>query len=109
MKNMHYCDAHLTIDFQRKVASLDSVPMILTKKDYDLLVLLVQNAGVVVPRSELLMSVWGYNHEIRTRTLDVHIRHLRKRLGRYATQYIETVFGIGHRFQPCHEALALTA
>jgi len=95
-----YRDAHLTLDFQRQVATLDSVPMTLTKKEYELLALLVGFAGEIVPREEQLMRVWGYSTEIRTRTLDVHIRHLRKKLGAYADRYIETIFGIGHRFQP---------
>ena len=45
------------------------------------------------------MSICGYPMEIRTRTLDVHIRRLRKKLGVYGGQYIETVFGVGYRFQ----------
>ena len=53
------------------------------------------------------MRVWGYSTEIRTRTLDVHIRHLRKKLGAYADVYIETVFGVGHRFQPFGSSLRL--
>jgi DNA-binding response OmpR family regulator len=108
---MPYRDAHLTFDFQNQRVTLDSKPLTLTRKEYDLLALLVQYAGVIVPRAELLMRVWGYSTEIRTRTLDVHIRHLRSKLGPYAQQYIETVFGVGHRFQPLAEpvALALTA
>lgn len=97
---MIYRDAHLSVDFHSQVATLDSMPLTLTRKEYDLLALLVGYAGVIVPRAELLMRVWGYSTEIRTRTLDVHIRHLRKKLGPYASRYIETVFGIGHRFQP---------
>jgi len=95
-----YRDEHLTLDFERQAAALDSQPIRLTRKEYDLLALLVSHAGVIVPRAELLMRVWGYSTEIRTRTLDVHIRHLRRKLGVYATVYIETVFGVGHRFQP---------
>jgi DNA-binding winged helix-turn-helix (wHTH) protein len=55
-----------------------------------------------VPRDTLLMRVWGYGSEIRTRTLDVHIRRLRKSLGGYGATYVETIFGIGYRFQPSH-------
>ena len=74
----------------------------MTRKEYDLLALLVQHAGEIIPREALLMQVWGYGAEIRTRTLDVHVRRLRKKLGGYADQYIETIFGIGYRFQPFH-------
>ena len=59
-----------------------------------------RHAGEIIPREALLMQVWGYGAEIRTRTLDVHVRRLRKKLGGYADQYIETIFGIGYRFQP---------
>jgi two-component system alkaline phosphatase synthesis response regulator PhoP len=95
-----YRDAHLTIDFDQQTATLDSTPMPLTRKEYELLALLVRYAGMIVPRDEQLMQVWGYSTEIRTRTLDVHIRHLRRKLGSYAGRYIETIFGVGHRFQP---------
>jgi len=95
-----YRDAHLTLDFDRQSVSLDSQPMTLTRKEYELLALLVSYAGMIIPRAEMLMRVWGYSTEIRTRTLDVHIRHLRRKLGGYADVYIETVFGVGHRFQP---------
>jgi DNA-binding response OmpR family regulator len=95
-----YSDEHLTVDFDRKVATLDSERMILTRKEYDLLALLVQHAGEIIPRDALLFRVWGYGSEIRTRTLDVHVRRVRKKMGSYADQYIETIFGIGYRFQP---------
>ena len=97
---MPYRDEHLSIDFDQQAASLDTERMILTRKEYDLLALLVQHAGEISPREALLMQVWGYGAEIRTRTLDVHVRRLRKKLGGYADQYIETIFGIGYRFQP---------
>jgi DNA-binding response OmpR family regulator len=97
-----YIDEHLSIDFDQQVAVLDTVRMTLTRKEYDLLALLVQHAGEIIPREALLMRVWGYGAEIRTRTLDVHVRRLRKKLGGYADQYIETIFGIGYRFQPFH-------
>ena len=69
----------------------------------------VQHAGEIVPRGALLMEVWGYSAEIRTRTLDVHVRRLRRKLGAYADRYIETIFGIGYRFQPFHAPRFLQA
>jgi DNA-binding response OmpR family regulator len=97
-----YRDEHLTLDFEKQVAVLDTQRMVLTRKEYDLLALLVQHAGEIIPRDALLMRVWGYSSEIRTRTLDVHVRRLRKKLGAYADRYIETIFGVGYRFQPFH-------
>lgn len=95
-----YQDAHLLVDFDQHAVKVDSESMTLTRKEYELLALLVHNAGEIVPRDALLLRVWGYGSEIRTRTLDVHVRRLRKKLGPYAEQYIETIFGIGYRFQP---------
>ena len=104
IKRERYQDLHLDLDFEHRLARLDLKPMPLTRKEYELLALLVQNAGDIVTREALLMRVWGYSSQIRTRTLDVHIRRLRKKLGPYADQYIETIFGIGYRFQPYRAA-----
>ena len=100
MVQFRYQDAHLEINLSDKFAVLDSRRLKLTRKEYQLLALLVENAGELVPREVLLMRVWGYGDGIQTRTLDVHIRRLRKQLGSYSKQYIETVFGTGYRFQP---------
>jgi DNA-binding response OmpR family regulator len=97
-----YRDEHLSVDFDQQACALDGQRMVLTRKEYDLLALLVQHAGEIIPRDALLLRVWNYSPEIRTRTLDVHVRRLRKKLGSYADQYIETIFGIGYRFQPFH-------
>jgi len=97
-----YHDEHLALNFDLQTAVLDGGRLALTRKEYDLLALLVQHAGEIIPREALLLRVWGYGAEIRTRTLDVHVRRLRKKLGAYADQYIETIFGIGYRFQPFH-------
>lgn len=101
-QTLPYGDEHLGVDFRLKVVTLDSQRLTLTRKEYDLLSLLVQHAGEIIPREALLMTVWEYGADIRTRTLDVHIRRLRKKLGVYADRYIETIFGIGYRFQPFH-------
>ena len=95
-----YQDSHLTVDFERETAFLDGAPLKLTAKAFSLLAFLARHPGQLVPRESLLMLVWGYGEEIRTRTLDVHVRRLRKSLGKYGTVYIETIFGVGYRFQP---------
>ena len=95
-----YHDQHLDLDFGRKKALLDTKPLVLTRKEYDLLALLIQNAGELVTRETLLLRVWGYGSQIRTRTLDVHILRLRRKLGEHRGKYIETIFGVGYRFQP---------
>jgi DNA-binding response OmpR family regulator len=94
-----YRDERLEFDLETGAAAVDSSPLVLTRKERELLSLLVENRGEIVPRAVLLQRVWGYSREIRTRTLDVHIRRLRKKLGAYGEHCIETVFGIGYRFQ----------
>jgi DNA-binding response OmpR family regulator len=95
-----YRDEHLAVDFDHRLVALDSERLILTRKEFELLAMLVKYAGEIIPRDALLLRVWGYGAGIRTRTLDVHVRRVRKKLGGYAEQYIETIFGIGYRFQP---------
>lgn len=71
----------------------------LTKKEFALLVFLIRNAGRVPTREQLLDHVWGYDYYGDTRTLDVHIRRLRQKLGDCG-ESIETVVGVGYRFIP---------
>ena len=99
-----YQDVHLTVDFEREMALLDGIPMKLTHKAYSLLAFLCRHPGELMPRETLLRTVWGYSAEIRTRTLDVHVRRLRKNLGSYSHVYVETIFGVGYRFQPWNMA-----
>ncbi|HTX40137.1 MAG TPA: winged helix-turn-helix domain-containing protein [Bryobacteraceae bacterium] len=104
-----YRDAHLRIDFARRRAALDSKPLVLTGKEFELLAFLVQHAGVIISPTALLTNVWGYSTEVRTRTLDVHLSRLRKLLRPYGEVYLERVFRVGCRFQPCGRELPLTA
>lgn len=78
----------------------------LTLKEYELLAFLVKNRGKVISRNELLDSIWGYDYIGETRTVDVHIRHLRKKLEEVENgeKFIETVRGVGYRFQKQGEA-----
>ena len=95
-----YQDSHLTVDFQSETVQLDGQPLLLTHKEFALLAFLARRAGELVSRASLLTQVWGYSIEVRTRTLDVHVRRLRRGLGRYGKLYIETICGVGYRFQP---------
>ncbi|KGK86598.1 response regulator transcription factor [Clostridium sp. HMP27] len=70
----------------------------LTNKEYDLLVFLAENKGRVFSRSELLDKVWGFEFVGDTRTVDIHVQRLRKKLDENkGTSFIETVFGIGYK------------
>lgn len=71
----------------------------LTFKEYELLKYLVDNNSRVVPREEILSKVWGYDYEGETRTLDMHIRFLRQKIGENGNDYIKTVRGVGYRFK----------
>ena len=69
----------------------------LTYKEFELLRTLIQNKGRILNRDQLLNKVWGYEYFGETRTVDVHIRHLRQKLGALG-QHIETVRGLGYMF-----------
>jgi DNA-binding response OmpR family regulator len=99
-----YADEHLLLDFVSQSATLYGDRLHLTRKEYQLLAHIVQHAGEVLTRDTLLREVWGYGPAMRTRTVDVHVRRLRKKLGHYADRGIETVFGVGYRFRPRQEA-----
>ena len=90
-----YRDEHLYADLR---VILDGQILTLTRQEYRLLALLLEHAGEVVPRVVILTQVWGYTPEVRTRTVDAHIRRLRSKLGMHARKYIETVVGVGYRF-----------
>ncbi len=68
----------------------------LTLKEFELLCLLMENPGIVFTRDQLLNQIWGYSFDGESRTVDVHVRHLRQKLGGCG-KYIETVRGIGYR------------
>lgn len=96
---MDYSDHRITIDTSTQKVVLDGFPVFLTRKEAELLATLAANEGETVSRRFLLREVWNYPDDTQTRTLDVHIRRLRKKLGPMASEYIETVFNIGYRFR----------
>lgn len=92
-----YEDDRLMIDFAEMRVIVDGREVKLTRKEFALLSYLAKNAPRVATRQNLLDNVWGYSYFGDTRTLDVHIRRLRQKLGDYGGS-IETVVGVGYRF-----------
>lgn len=70
----------------------------LTFKEFELLLYLTEHKDRIVPRDELLNRIWGYGYDGETRTLDIHIRTLRQKLGERGQEYIRTTRGVGYRF-----------
>ena len=99
-KGKTYEDDHLLIDFDDIRVVCDGAKVKLTNKEFNLLSALAKSADRVVTRQQLLDHVWGYSYYGDARTLDVHIRRLRQKLGDCG-QCIETVVGVGYRFTGC--------
>jgi DNA-binding response OmpR family regulator len=89
------------LDPARHLVTVDGQPVELTPKEFDLLHALLEAAGRVLSREHLLNHVWGYARadEIESRTVDVHIRRLRAKLGTEERR-IATIKGVGYRFEP---------
>lgn len=88
----------LQIDSAARKVTMNGNNIVLTYKEYELLMYLIRNRSRVVPREELLDELWDYNAEIETRTLDIHIRTLRQKMGEEGSKYIITVRSVGYRF-----------
>ncbi len=86
----------LTVDLDRREAAVENRQLELRTKEFDLLAVLAQNPGIVLSRERLLEIAWGYDFAGETRTVDVHVAHLRKKMGNARTQ-IETVSGVGYK------------
>lgn len=86
---------NLLIDKERYLIKIDDTEMILPRKEFELLSLLVSKPGKVFTREEIYFSVWGENVVVGDRTIDVHIRKLREKIG---NNHIKTLKGIGYKF-----------
>ena len=86
----------LVIHPEKHEVLVDGTAVTLTLKEFELLKYLIENRDIVVTRNQILGHVWGYDFDGETRTVDVHIRTLRQKLGECG-RYIETVRGVGYR------------
>jgi DNA-binding response OmpR family regulator len=92
-------DEPLRVDIAARQATLDGRALALTRKEFDLLVELIRRRGRVLTRERLLEMVWGYDFPGETRTVDVHVRRLRQKLGAPVDSRLETVVGVGYRWR----------
>lgn len=90
----------LVVNHEAREVTLQGTPVMLSRKEYELLHMLITHANQVFTREQLLEQIWGYDYFGETRTVDVHIRSLRKKLEKNPEQpeYIRTVRGIGYKF-----------
>jgi DNA-binding response OmpR family regulator len=106
----HVDIGELTIDESTYSARLSGVALDLTYKEFELLKFLAQHPGRVFTRSHLVQEVWGYDYFGGTRTVDVHVRRLRAKLGPEHDQMIGTVRNVGYKFvRPANDSSARTA
>jgi DNA-binding response OmpR family regulator len=96
----------IELDPSARTVTLDGEPLELTRKEFDLLALLMGQAGTVVSRERLIDEVWDVNWFGSTKTLDVHVSGLRKKLGDDPSRprYLHTVRGVGFRFARAEQA-----
>jgi DNA-binding response OmpR family regulator len=92
-------DPPVLVDLASRRVLVAGTEVALTRKEFDLLADLLRSRGRVLTRERLLERVWGYTYPGETRTVDVHIRRLRKKLGAVADERIETVVGVGYRWR----------
>lgn len=101
MEASDYALQGLKVDIARHRVTVDGEEVVLTYKEFELLCYLFKNKNIVLTRDRILCEIWGYNFDGETRTVDVHIRTLRQKLGNMGN-VIETVRGVGYKIS-CNE------
>ena len=96
---MTFANGGLVADITARIVYVDGQRVDMSPKEYDLFFYLIRNKNIALSRDKLLQDVWGYDFFGDDRTLDTHIKILRKSLGPYS-DFIVTVRGIGYRFEP---------
>ena len=86
----------ISLDTKKHEVKVDGEQVVLTVKEFELLEKLMRNQGIVLTRDQLLTEIWGYDFDGETRTVDVHIRTLRQKLGEQGS-LVKTVRGVGYR------------
>lgn len=92
----------LIVDFSSREVKVNDVPVILTRKEIDLLILLIQNKGILLTKEVILDKVWGFDYDGDPRTVDTHIKRLREKLKDHSN-LIKTMRGRGYYFNEIKE------
>ena len=88
----------LTVDFTARIVYIDDKRIQMSPKEYELLFYFIKNKNIALSREKLITNVWGYDFYGDDRTLDTHVKLLRRSLGKYA-KFIVTLRGVGYRFE----------
>lgn len=94
----HFTLGALDMDIPRRAVFVDGAEVVLTFKEFELLRYLLQNKGIVLSRDRIMQTVWGFDFEGESRTVDMHIKLLRQKLGN-AGECIRTVRGVGYKIE----------
>ena len=95
---MEFDNGGLRVDLTARIVYVDEARVEMSPKEYELFFYLLRNRNVALSREKLISEVWGYDFYGDVRTLDTHVKLLRKSLGRYS-EYIVTLRGVGYRFE----------
>jgi two-component system alkaline phosphatase synthesis response regulator PhoP len=95
-ESLQYDDGNLRVDESARTVNLRGATVKLTRREFELLTALIRSGDRILSRETLLDRIWGYRIAGATRTVDVHVRRLRRKLG---ASYVETVIGVGYRFK----------
>lgn len=101
-ENDIFVSGNLKVNFERREILISDSKVDLTLKEFELLDILIKNRGKILTRDTLLDKIWGYEYVGETRTVDVHIRYIRKKIEEddKNPKFIETIRGVGYRFNP---------
>lgn len=94
----------VVMDVRRRVVTVDKQEVTLAYKEFELLHYFLQNKGIVLSREQLMQTVWGFDYEGESRTVDMHIKTLRQKLGR-GGELIQTVRGVGYKLESREKTL----
>ena len=95
-KEIEYTVGNLYVCTVKHIVTVNNAPVVLTLKEFEMLCTLLKNKGIVLTRDRLLNEIWGYSFDGENRTVDVHIRTLRQKLGS-AGKLIQTIRGVGYK------------